>query len=173
MLFRSVVEIPATKEVGQRVGENLILVLDDIHDPGNLGTILRIADWFGINTVICSETTVDLYNPKVVQASMGSIARVNVSCCNLVSFFTRVPATVPVYGTFLSGNNIYNANLDNSGILVVGNEAVGISAGVEKFVTRRIFIPPYSFQGRSADKAESLNVSVATAIVCSEFRRSI
>ena len=169
----ALVEIPKPTFTMQDIGVRLTLVLDAIRDPGNLGTILRIADWFGIETVICSETTVDLYNPKVIQASMGSIARVRVAYSDLEVFFAKVPDSIPVYGTFLDGRNIYQAELDNRGILIVGNEADGISSEVEKFVTEKIFIPPYSSSGRSVGKAESLNVSVATAIVCSEFRRSI
>jgi RNA methyltransferase, TrmH family len=167
----AVVAIPENKADLLKIGEKLILVLDDIRDPGNLGTILRIADWFGIKTVICSETTVDLYNPKVVQASMGSITRVQVVYSGLEVFFTSRPVSVPVYGTFLTGKSIYCMNLDDKGILIFGNEANGISKEVEKFVTDRIFIPSFASQGDSAGKAESLNASVAAAIVCSEFRR--
>ena len=139
-----------------------------MQDPGNLGTIIRIADWFGIDDIVCSEDTADAWNPKVVQATMGSIARVNISYTNLPALLDRLPAGTPVYGTLLDGDNIYSQPLSARGIIVMGNEGNGLSAEVRRRVTHRLLIPSF----REGDGAESLNVAVATAIVCSEFRRS-
>ena len=146
----------------------LFLALDDVQDPGNLGTIIRIADWFGITTIFCSLNTADAYNPKVVQATMGSIARVKLIYTDLVQLFQNLPDTVPVYGTFLNGNNIYHEPLSNHGIIVMGNEGNGISPAVAAHINHRLLIPNYP-EGRTT--ADSLNVAIATAITCAEFRR--
>ena len=146
--------------------DTLVLALDGIQDPGNLGTIIRLADWFGIDNIICSEDTADAWNPKVVQATMGSIARVNIVYTNLSEMFDHLPADVAVYGTLLDGDNIYEQELTKGGIIVMGNEGNGLSPEVRRRVNRRLFIPSYR-----DDTAESLNVAIATAIVCSEFRR--
>lgn len=146
----------------------LFLALDDVQDPGNLGTIIRIADWFGISTIFCSLNTADAYNPKVVQATMGSIARVKVIYTDLVELFTHLPQDFPVYGTFLNGNNIYQEPLTNHGIIVMGNEGNGISPAVAAHINHRLLIPNYP-EGRTT--ADSLNVAIATAITCAEFRR--
>jgi RNA methyltransferase, TrmH family len=147
----------------------LSLALDFIQDPGNLGTILRIADWFGINTVICSENTVDVFNPKVVQASMGAIFRIKTWHTDLEMFLTQTKESrIPVYGTFMDGNNIYTESLTQNGIIVLGNEGNGISGSISRLVTRRIAIPTFS---TNPNKAESLNVAIAASICCSEFRR--
>ena len=146
---------------------DLSLALDGVQDPGNLGTIIRIADWFGISTIICSEDTVDAWNPKVVQATMGSIARVNIIYLNLPDFLDTLPADFPVYGTFLDGDNIYTQELTPNGLIIMGNEGNGISEAVRSKVNRRLLIPDFH-QGPTAD---SLNVAIATAITCSEFRR--
>ncbi len=147
----------------------LCLALDFIQDPGNLGTILRIADWFGINTVICSENTVDVFNPKVVQASMGAIFRIKTTYTNLENFLLEASKSqIPVYGTFMDGNNIYTESLTKNGIIVLGNEGNGISESTSRLVTRRIAIPTFS---TNPNKAESLNVAIAASICCSEFRR--
>ena len=145
----------------------LSIALDGVQDPGNLGTIIRIADWFGISTIICSEDTVDAWNPKVVQATMGSIARVNIIYFNLPDFLDTLPADFPVYGTFLDGENIYTQQLTPDGLIIMGNEGNGISEAVRTKVNRRLLIPDFH-QGPTAD---SLNVAIATAITCSEFRR--
>ena len=149
------------------VNSELSLALDGVQDPGNLGTIIRIADWFGISTIICSEDTVDAWNPKVVQATMGSIARVNIIYLNLPDFLDTLPADFPVYGTFLDGDNIYTQELTPNGLIIMGNEGNGISEAVRSKVNRRLLIPDFH-QGPTAD---SLNVAIATAITCSEFRR--
>ena len=145
--------------------DELVLALDGVRDPGNLGTILRIADWFGIRQVLASPDTVECYNPKAVQATMGAIFRVRVHYCDLP---TALPAGLSVYGTFLEGDNIYQAPLTRGGILVMGSEADGISPEVAAVVDRKLFIPPFP---ADAHTSESLNVAVATAICCSEFRR--
>ena len=149
------------------VKSELSLALDGVQDPGNLGTIIRIADWFGISTIICSEDTVDAWNPKVVQATMGSIARVNIIYLNLPDFLDTLPTDFPVYGTFLDGDNIYTQELTPNGLIIMGNEGNGISEAVRSKVNRRLLIPDFH-QGPTAD---SLNVAIATAITCSEFRR--
>lgn len=149
------------------VNSDLSLALDGVQDPGNLGTIIRIADWFGISNIICSEDTVDAWNPKVVQATMGSIARVNIIYLNLPDFLDTLPADFPVYGTFLDGDNIYTQELTPNGLIIMGNEGNGISEAVRSKVNRRLLIPDFH-QGPTAD---SLNVAIATAITCSEFRR--
>ena len=147
--------------------KSLLLSLDGIQDPGNLGTIIRIADWFGIDHIICSEDTVDAWNPKVVQATMGSIARVNIIYTNLPSFLDSLPTDYPVYGTLLDGENIYTQQLTKEGLIVMGNEGNGISEAVRQRVNRRLLIPDF----HDGETADSLNVAIATAITCSEFRR--
>lgn len=146
---------------------HLSLALDGVQDPGNLGTIIRIADWFGIESIYCSEDTVDAWNPKVVQATMGSIARVNIIYMNLPEMLDTLPDDFPVYGTFLDGENIYQQPLSENGLIVMGNEGNGISEAVRSCITHRLLIPSF----RQGDTAESLNVAIATAITCSEFRR--
>ena len=149
--------------------QELSLALDGVQDPGNLGTIIRSADWFGITHIYCSQDTADVYNPKVVQATMGSIARVKVEYGNLLALVESLPADVPVYGTLLDGDNIYQQQLENRGLIVMGNEGKGISPALAKKVNRRLLIPNFP-EGRAT--ADSLNVAIATAITCSEFRRN-
>ena len=150
--------------------DSLILGLDGIQDPGNFGTILRIADWFGINEIVCSIDTVDLYNPKVIQASMGSIARVNVQYTNLEEFCTDyLKSGNIIYGTFMKGDNIYSTKLKQKGLIILGNEGNGIRPEIEKKITCKISIPSFSTNKFSS---QSLNVSIAAAIVCSEFKKS-
>ncbi len=146
----------------------LTLALDSVQDPGNLGTIIRIADWFGIETVICSHETADVYNPKVVQATMGSIARVKVIYTDLQKTLKHLSESLPIYGTFLNGDNIYKSNLSYEGVIVMGNEGRGISQEVAKLITKKILIPNYPEGRKSTD---SLNVAIATAITCAEFRK--
>ena len=155
------------RDQGQVPDDEPLLVLDRIADPGNLGTIIRIADWFGIEQIFCSEDTVDAWNPKVVQATMGSIARVNIIYINLSEFLDTLPADYPIYGTLLDGDNIYTQPLTPHGLIVMGNEGNGISPEIRQKVNRRLFIPSY----RTDDTAESLNVAIATAVTCAEFRR--
>ncbi|MDD3321143.1 MAG: RNA methyltransferase [Paludibacter sp.] len=150
------------------VSNKLNLALEDVQDPGNLGTIIRIADWFGISDIFCSEHSADVYNPKTVQATMGALARVKVHSVNLKDFLSAFPSTMPVYGTFMDGKNIYNSSLSPKGIIVMGNEGKGISQEIEKLVSERLLIPNFPIGQKTS---ESLNVGVATALVCGEFRR--
>ena len=150
--------------------KEIILALDGVQDPGNLGTIIRIADWFGITQIVCSKDTVDVFNPKVVQATMGSIAHISISYVDLFSFLKSVPEDVPIYGTVLDGEDIYTKELSSNGIIIMGNEGKGISDPIKSLITERLFIPNFT-DGR--DTAESLNVAIATAITCSEFKRRI
>lgn len=158
-----VFEIPSDKPVN---ATGLVVALDDIRDPGNFGTILRLCDWFGVEQVVCSAQTVDLYNPKVIQATMGSVARVRVAYTDLDAFLES--SHLPVFGTFMDGENIYSNPLPESAIVVMGNEANGISAALEKYIAHRIAIPRFG----DLQQTESLNVATATAITLSEFRRS-
>jgi TrmH family RNA methyltransferase len=164
------VHIPTIPVLPENADDNFILVLDGISDPGNLGTIIRIADWFGIRTVITSENTVDLFNPKVVHASMGSIARVEVIPADIPEFLSRMPGITGVFGAFMTGENIYSMDLPSSGIIIIGNESNGISPEVSNLVKTRMHIPSYAGP-RKESFPESLNAAVATAIICSEFRR--
>ena len=159
-----VFRIQADKKI---IESGLILALDSIRDPGNLGTILRLCDWFGIDQIVCSKDAVDIYNPKVVQATMGSIARVNVNYIDLENFIGQTQ--LPVFGTFMQGSTIYKTDLPQEGIIVMGNEANGISLELEKLIQNRLTIPRFG----SLQKTESLNVATATAIVLSEFRRGL
>lgn len=149
------------------ISRSLCLALDDIQDPGNLGTIIRLADWFGIEHIFCSMGTVDVYNPKTIQATMGALARVKLHYCDLPSLITLLN-DVPVYGTFLDGDNMYKKELTPYGLIVMGNEGNGVSAEVANLVNERLYIPNYPPQ---RDTSESLNVAMATGIICSEFRR--
>jgi len=145
--------------------EGLILALDDIRDPGNLGTIIRLCDWFGIKQLVCSLKTVDCYNPKVVQATMGSLTRVKIVYTDLSAYLKAI--NLPVFGAFMDGKNVYQTNLPKAGILVLGNEANGISSIIETCVTDKISIPRFG----DLQATESLNVATAGAILLSEFRR--
>jgi len=147
----------------------LSLALDDIQDPGNLGTIIRIADWFGIKNIFCSTATADAFNPKTVQATMGALARVDLHYVNLSEFLSEMK-DIPVYGTFLDGTDLYTRDLSPNGIIVMGNEGNGISPEVSQLLTDKLLIPNYP---NDSPTSESLNVAVATAIVCSEFRRRV
>jgi TrmH family RNA methyltransferase len=167
----AVIDMPQTTLKDLPVKEGITLVLDDIQDPGNLGTIIRIADWFGIGRIICSPGTVELYNPKVIQSTMGSIKRVQVIYADLGPFLEGRAGNTKIYGTFLEGENIYSAQLPKSAIIVIGNEANGISPKVGKWVSDKITIPVFRYSEDEHGHAESLNAAVATAVVCSEFRR--
>lgn len=144
----------------------LVVALDGVQDPGNLGTIIRMCDWFGVEQLLCSEGTVDCYNPKVVQATMGSISRVKINYVSLPEVLKAVNKTISVYGAFLEGDVIYSEELKD-GVIVMGNEANGISPEIETLVTKKLLIPQFG----KIQEAESLNVATATAIFLSEFRR--
>ena len=161
--------LPKSKEIPNNFKTDFCIYLDDIQDPGNLGTIIRICDWFGMNQLFCSPKTADLFNPKVIQASMGSFCRIEV-------FYTPFETVAklaknenfPILGAFLEGENLYKQKLPKKAIVVVGNEGNGISKEVKNKIEQKIKIPEFS---QNATSAESLNVSVATAIICSEFKR--
>ncbi|MGN0190306.1 MAG: TrmH family RNA methyltransferase [Candidatus Cryptobacteroides sp.] len=157
----------------QLIDKGLYLALDGLRDPGNLGTIIRIADWFGIDAIFVSDDTVETFNPKVVQATMGAIFRVKVVRCSLPLLADRVLSLGGnIYGTFLDGENMYSQKLDCGevapSVIVIGNESRGISAGLSAHINRRLFIPPYPSDSRGS---ESLNAAVATAVTVAEFRR--
>lgn len=164
----AVIEYPNYEIKHSELLEGLTLVLDDIQDPGNLGTIIRLADWFGIDNVVCSQGTADAFSPKVVQASMGAISRVKVAYCNLPDFLREFNGAIPVYGTFMDGSDIYSTRLNPKGLIVMGNEGSGISREVESHITTKLRIPNFA---KNRESVESLNVAMATAIICSEFRR--
>lgn len=160
----AVFKIPEAVKIDTK---GLIVALDDVRDPGNLGTIIRLCDWYGITNLVCSIGTVDCYNPKVIQATMGSITRVNISYLNL-SYFLKQNNKTPILGAFMDGENVYKTKLPNSGILIMGNEANGISKTIEEQVTNRIAIPRFG----TLQATESLNVATATAILLSELKRN-
>jgi len=163
----AVFEIPDRKPDLNYLKNNLTLALDNIQDPGNLGTIVRTADWFGINTLLCSVGCADAYNPKSVQASMGSIARVAVHYVKLEEFIPTL--NVPVFGTFLEGKNLYEfPHLPQAAIILMGNESNGISGKLKPLVNEKLYIPEFP---PGSKRAESLNVSIATGIICAAFRR--
>jgi RNA methyltransferase, TrmH family len=164
----AVVEIPEIKFDKGIAETSMIIALDNIRDPGNLGTIIRVADWFGMSHIVCSENSVDAYNPKTVQASMGSISRVHIYYENIADLLKSVSQTINVYGAFLEGKTIYEESFSKTGIVVIGNEANGISYEIEKLISKKICIPSGN---NNRIHAESLNASVATAIICSEMNR--
>ena len=159
--------IPEAQPQISNLKSQISILLDNVQDPGNLGTIIRIADWFGIDTIFCSPGTVDAWNPKVVQATMGSIARVHIIYIEPDELFDSLPQDYPIYGTFLDGDNIYTQQLSSHGLIVMGNEGNGISDAVRARVSHKLLIPDF----HHGDTADSLNVAIATAITCSEFRR--
>ena len=149
------------------IKKSLCLALDDVQDPGNLGTIIRLADWFGIEHIFCSPNTVDAYNPKTIQATMGGIARVKLHYTSLPELILSL-GDIPVYGTFLDGQNMYSQQLSSNGLIVMGNEGNGIGKEVEQLINHKLYIPNYPSE---RETSESLNVAIATAVVCAEFRR--
>ena len=167
----AVVEQPRHKTPSKAAADRLSLALDGVQNPGNLGTIIRLADWFGVEDIFCSEDTADCFNPKVVQATMGAILRVRVHYLPLAEFLRRtVESGVAVYGTMLDGDNIYDAELGAEGVIVMGNEGKGVSDECAATFTHKLLIPTYPAERQGS---ESLNVAMATGIVCAEFRRRI
>jgi len=158
----AIFKIPETKPV---LKKGLAVALDDVNDPGNLGTIIRLCDWFDIPQILCSQNTVDCYNTKVIQSSMGSLARVQINYLDLVQHLKNEKRTI--YGTFMEGDSLYKTSFEEDGILVMGNEANGISEEIRSIVNKELGIPQFGSQ----NKAESLNVAMATAIFLSEMRR--
>ncbi|HLV49277.1 MAG TPA: RNA methyltransferase [Aliidiomarina sp.] len=159
----AVFAIPTEKRLPD---SGLKVALDAIRDPGNLGTIIRLCDWFGVTQLLCSSDTVDCYNPKVVQATMGSLARVDIQYLDLKAYLADTK--LPVYGAFMDGESVYKHALPEDGILVMGNEANGIGSDIEEWVTKRISIPRFG----ELQETESLNVATAAAIILSEFKRA-
>jgi TrmH family RNA methyltransferase len=166
----AVVEQPRYKLDAKHLGEKLTLALDGVQNPGNLGTIIRLADWFGVEDIVCSAECADCYNPKVIQATMGAILRVRVHYTSNLAGVLKSAAESgkPIYGTLLDGDNIYNAKVENRGIIVMGNEGRGVSAECRATLTHKLLIPPYP---ADAPTSESLNVAMATGIILAEFRR--
>lgn len=165
----AVFELPSYPYDDTLPAHSLCLALDDVQDPGNLGTIIRIADWFGIEDIFCSPGTADAFNPKTVQATMGALARVKLHYCDLKAFIRlQIERKIPVFGTFLDGESLYSQELSAHGVIVMGNEGNGVCKEIEEMVSQKLLIPNYP-QGQ--ETSESLNVAVATAIVCAEFRR--
>ena len=165
----ALVEIPHYRLKTEELRDRLTLALDEVQNPGNVGTIIRLADWFGITDILCSEGTADCFNPKVIQATMGAILRVRVHYRPLAPLLAEAAAGgIPVYGTFLEGENIYESELAPTGIVVMGNEGRGVTPAVAQCISRKLFIPPWPADRRGS---ESLNVAMATGIVCAEFRR--
>ena len=162
----AIVEMPRWQITPTDAENNFLLMLDGVQDPGNLGTIIRVADWFGIRAVVCSNDTVDVYNPKTVQSAMGSVFRMPVIYTDIEGFLAQV--TSPVYGTFMQGKPINEISFGQGGVIIMGNEAHGIRASVEKLITEKITIPRY----HSGPGPESLNVAMATGIVLWEVRRN-
>lgn len=166
----ALVGIPDHCAIEVDFSNTLSLALDGIQDPGNMGTIIRLADWFGIDTILCSNETVDAYSPKVVQSCMGAISRVKIIYCDLTEVLEDLKRSInlPIFGTFMTGSSIYSEILSSKGVIVMGNEGNGITTDVEKLITSKIHIPSFA---TNRSKVESLNVAMATSIVCSEFRR--
>jgi TrmH family RNA methyltransferase len=170
----AVCEIPAYTLNISELKNKLTLLLDTIKDPGNLGTIIRIADWFGIETIICSDQSADAFNSKVVQATMGSIARIKIHYTDLNEFLmlNQKEPKLPVFGALLEGKSIYSMQLPNTAFILIGNESKGISAALIPYITHKITIPSFSHFKSIQGETESLNAAIATSIICSEFRRS-
>ncbi|HOW31489.1 MAG TPA: RNA methyltransferase [Bacteroidales bacterium] len=167
----AIAEIPH-RDISSIDFSEYILALDDIKDPGNMGTIMRTADWFGIRQLVCSEECVDPFNPKVVQASMGSFARIRVFKTGLIQFINRKPKDTPVYGALLNGTKLHEITFSHNGIVVIGSESHGISVGVKQLVTHTVNIPSFG-QDEVLKPPESLNASIANAIICYEISKQL
>ena len=167
----AVASLPSVKPLPVFSSEMPLPMLDAIRDPGNLGTIIRVCDWFGIDDLICSDDCTDAFSPKVVQASMGSVFRVNIHYVSPVSFLSELKGKVPVYGAFLNGNDATESKLVTPSILIIGNESAGISEALSQYVSERISVPGYASR-KANTRAESLNASVAASILIYEFFRN-
>jgi TrmH family RNA methyltransferase len=168
----AIAEIPLTGNILQEGFSGMALALDGIRDPGNMGTMIRTADWFGINTIICSSDSVDVYNPKVIQATMGSYGRVKVFYVELPAFFGKLPTGIPVYGALLEGPAITEKTFTQEGIILIGSESHGISKELIPFVNEPIHIPGFSVS-ETGNTAESLNASIANGIICYEICKQL
>lgn len=167
----AVVNKPNCIITGDIIKKHLVLILDKLQDPGNLGTIIRTADWFGIRHIICAPGTADVFNPKVIQASMGSFMRVNISYTKPNLLLQDISGLNPVYGSFLEGQNLYKTKIKTPAVLIIGNESQGISAGLAQYVTQKITIPPHH-KNCGCNKAESLNAAVAAGIIMAQLRNN-
>lgn len=165
----AIVKKPPVKNPTKLLVDKLYLALDSIKDPGNMGTIIRLAEWFGVETIFCSLECVDIYNPKVVQSAMGSLFRMEIQYIDLKEVIQQFKPNIPVYGTFLNGENIYNETLPQGALVVLGSESFGISKELSQMVDKRVHIPSFCSEAKGV---ESLNVAIAAAVICSEFRRS-
>ncbi|MCK4678741.1 MAG: RNA methyltransferase [Bacteroidales bacterium] len=165
------VEIPHVPFNKNIVNQDFVLALESIRDPGNLGTIIRTADWFGINHIICSTDCVDVYNPKVIQATMGSITRVQVYFMDLVEIFKNKPRNIKVYGTMLEGENIHQVRFENNGLILIGNESTGISENLLPFLDKKIYIPSFTNINHTSPGIDSLNAAQACTVLCYEIRK--
>ncbi|PKP00521.1 MAG: RNA methyltransferase [Bacteroidetes bacterium HGW-Bacteroidetes-8] len=165
----AVVKKPSVKNDPKPQRGKLYLALDTVKDPGNMGTIIRLAEWFGVDTIFCSLECVDIYNPKVVQSAMGSLFRMNIQYKDLKEVIRQCTPDIPVYGTFLTGENIYYESLPEGAMVVLGSESFGICNELSQMVDKRVHIPSFSIEAKGG---ESLNVAIAAAVICSEFRRS-
>src|SRR3989339_328318 len=165
----AIVKKPIVKNSQKPLVNKLYLALDSVKDPGNMGTIIRLAEWFGVDSIFCSHDCVDIYNPKVVQSAMGSLFRMDIQYKDLKEVIQNCRPHIPVYGTFLSGDNIYNETLPEGAMVVLGSESFGICKELAQMVDKRVHIPSFSVETKGG---ESLNVAIAAAVVCSEFRRS-
>ena len=164
----AIAKMPFEKPFKAPDKEELYLALESIKDPGNMGTIIRMAEWFGVKAIYCSPDCVDIYNPKVVQSTMGSLFRVKVSYIELEELVVMAKKSIPVYGTFMDGKNIYQTKLPKGALVIMGSESHGISPQLEKRISEKIHIPSF-YKKRS--RIDSLNVAIATSVVCSEFKR--
>ena len=165
----AIVKKPSEKNEPRPAVGKLYLALDSVKDPGNMGTIIRLAEWFGVKTIFCSHDCVDIYNPKVVQSAMGSLFRANIQYADLKKVILSCQPDIPIYGTFLVGENIYKERLPEGAMVVLGSESFGICKELSDIIERRVHIPSFSLETKGG---ESLNVAIAAAVVCSEFRRS-
>lgn len=169
----AIAKIPEKKIDYSKIFSDLVFVLDGIQDPGNLGTIIRTCDWFGIKNLICSKNCVDLFNPKVIQATMGSFSRVNVFYINIIEFLKNVPENIPIYGACLDGEDISkNKILSKNPVVIIGNEANGIEKTLFSYINKKIFIPHLNPAENSENQAESLNASISLSIISYDFRCS-
>jgi RNA methyltransferase, TrmH family len=165
----ALVRIPEEKTLKASIPEGIVLLLDGINDPGNLGSIIRTADWFGVHSIVCSENCVDLYNPKVVQSAMGSLGRVGVYYTSLHHYLDKMAGKTEIFGASLDGNNLYHQSFPSPCVVVIGSESHGISQSLIPLISKMITIP--GFKTSSGPQAESLNAAVAAALICSEIRR--
>lgn len=169
----AIAQIPEKPDLYAFLTQELVLALDGIRDPGNLGTIIRTANWFGINKIVCSEDSVDVFNPKVVQSSMGSFAKTQVLFMNLNDFFSNLPTSTPVYGALLDGPEITKYQFTKPGVILIGSESHGIRKEIQPFISHPVYIPHILGANSGNSTAESLNASIAASILCYEITKQL